>query len=76
MKLAMFVEALLKLRVRDPLVLGEGVVCLGEREHVGVDASSEMLEGDPQRPEAAVSADHRRRGGEQPTKSFGGTRVA
>ena len=44
------VEAVLKLRVRDPLFLGEGVVCLGEREHVRVDASSEMLEGDPQRP--------------------------
>jgi hypothetical protein len=53
-------EALLQLAINKPLLLGERVVGLGQREHVGVDAGAEMFERHPQRPQPPIAADHRR----------------
>ena len=61
----LLLEALLQLRVGDPLLGVECLVRLGEREHVRVDPGAEVLEGNPQRPEPAVAARHRRRGRQQ-----------
>ena len=47
------VEPLLKLVVGDAAFTREGAVCLRERKHVGVEARSEVLEGNAQRPETA-----------------------
>ena len=66
MKLAIVIwKRPLKLLVLDLPVPVEGDVGPREREHVGVDARAEMLEGDAQGPDAAVAADHRRRSRQQ-----------